>query len=249
MQGMNKPFVEVCVDSVESAIAAEAGGANRLELCSALVLGGITPSLALYRRIRREVTIPVHVLIRCRHGDFIYNEYEKDIMADSISLFVQEGANGVVFGGLTVEGDLHIEQMKTWIKASKNAHKVLHRCFDCVRDPYHTLSQAKELGMDTILTSGLKPTALEGMDTLSKLIKLKDNMEILVGSGVKESNITELYQHTKATQYHFSGKVIQERAVSNGVAMGLMDNSPLYVTSEKRVNTTIKALYRAMEVK
>ena len=131
---MNRYLLECCVDSVESAIAAERGGADRLELCANLIIGGTTPSPALYRAVRANTHIPVHVLLRPRFGDFLYTPAELNILKEEASYFAKEGANGLVIGCLTPDGRLDKKAMQEIISLAPGCHITLHRAFDVCRD-------------------------------------------------------------------------------------------------------------------
>ena len=146
-------ILEVCVDSVESAVNAEAGGADRIELCADLVVGGITPSLALYDRIREKINIPIHVLLRPRFGDFLYSSEELEVLRRQAKLFAKAGADTLVIGCLTPDGRLDIENMKQIIDNANGTPVNLHRAFDMCRDLSEALEDAKKLGIVSILTS------------------------------------------------------------------------------------------------
>ena len=148
--------LECCVDSVESAIAAKKGGADRIELCSALVIGGLSPSQALYRKIREQVDIQIRVLLRPRFGDFCYTDFEQEILKEEIKSFVNLGADGIVIGAMKPDGTLNLEQMKEFIEEAKGMPVTLHRAFDMCKDPFVTLEEAKELGISTILPQDRK---------------------------------------------------------------------------------------------
>lgn len=180
---MSSYLLECCVDSVDSALLAEKGGADRLELCSNLIIGGTTPTLALYHRIRMHSDIRIHALIRPRFGDFLYSEEEFQVILEEVRQFRQAGAEGVVIGCLTPEGSLHMEYMKKLMDAAGGMSVTLHRAFDMCRDPFEALEQSKELGVNTILTSGQAPSCLEGIKLLKKLQqKAGTNLTILAGA-------------------------------------------------------------------
>lgn len=166
---MKKYLLEVCVDSVESAIAAQKGGADRIELCSNLLIGGTTPSMSLYTEIRKQIDIPIHILIRPRFGDFCYSEYEYKIMTEDIKAFQSAGANGVVIGCLLPNGTLDIEKLHEMIHLAKNMHVTLHRAFDVCADPFQAFDDAMALGIQTILTSGQKAECTDGIELLAQL--------------------------------------------------------------------------------
>ena len=146
-------ILEVCVDSYASAMAAIAGGADRLELCSALAVGGLTPSPALLRQIREVSDIPVRCLMRTRGGDFLYTREEIQQMAMEIAMLKDAGADGFVIGCLTADGDLDPEAMKPLLEAAEGSGLTLHRCIDVSRDLCKTYRDAAAMGIDTILTN------------------------------------------------------------------------------------------------
>ena len=152
--------LECCVDSVESAIAAKKGGADRIELCSALVIGGLSPSQALYWKIREQVDLPIRVLLRPRFGDFCYTDFEHEIIKEEIRSFRKLGADGIVIGTMKPDGTLNMEQMKELIEEAKGMSVTLHRAFDMCKNPFMALEEARKLGINTILTSGQKNTCI-----------------------------------------------------------------------------------------
>ena len=179
-------ILEVCVDSVESAVNAELGGADRLELCGDLVVGGVTPSLALYERIREKVDLPIHVILRTRFGDFLYNEEEMEVLVRQAKLFSEAGADNLVIGCLTADGRLDLEAMKKIMDTAGDTPCNLHREFDMCRDLDETLEDAKTLGVKSILTSGGCASAKEGAKVLDSLKKNAGNIKypeakILIG--------------------------------------------------------------------
>ena len=165
----NKFILECCVDSVESAINASNGGANRLELCANLSIGGTSPSIFLFKEIRKISSIPMHVLLRPRFGDFLYTDYEKNIIKCEVELFRDAGAEGIVIGALKKDGELDYDFMKEIKEISGDMNVVLHRAFDVCRDPFEVLNQSIEIGLHTILTSGQQNNCLKGMELISKL--------------------------------------------------------------------------------
>ena len=167
-------ILEVCVDSIASARAAIAGGADRIELCAALAVGGLTPYAELLRQIRAESNIPVRCLMRPRGGDFLYEKEEILMMAAQIEHLRRLGADGFVIGCLTPEGELDEKAMEPLLKAAEGTGLTLHRCIDVSRDPFRTYLAAKELGIDTVLTSGAAGSCSLGMETIGKLLQLRD---------------------------------------------------------------------------
>lgn len=237
-------ILEVCVDSYASAMAAIAGGADRLELCSALAVGGLTPSPALLQQIREVSKIPVRCLMRTRGGDFLYTQEEIRQMAMEMKMLRSAGADGFVIGCLTADGDLDREAMKPLLEAADGAGLTLHRCIDVSRDLCKTYRDAAALGIDTILTSGGASNCLGGMETIRQLIRLREETggpEVLIGSGVKASVIEEFLQKVPGTRaFHMSGKTEVESAMRfkrEGVPMGLpgLDEWHIPVTSQEAV--------------
>ena len=240
--------LECCVDSVESAIAAKKGGADRLELCSALVIGGLSPSQALYRKIREQADIPIRVLLRPRFGDFCYTDYEHEILKEEVRSFRKLGADGIVIGTMKPDGTLNLEQMKELMEEAQGMPVTLHRAFDMCQDPFVTLEEAKKLGISTILTSGQKNTCVDGVELLKELVeKAQGETEILIGGGVDASVLPMLAEKTKAKAYHMSGKISMEsemRYRKQDVSMGVASVSEyeIWRTSEKRIREARRVL-------
>lgn len=216
--------LEACVDSVESAIAAQQGGAKRVELCGNLIIGGTSPGKALFQEVRKYTDLEIRVLLRPRFGDFCYDEYEFEIMKEDVQMYRELGADGIVTGILLPDGKLDAERMQTLICKAGNANVALHRAFDVCSDPYETLEQAVDLGIRTILTSGQKNSAWEGRELLRELVRRSDGrIEILAGAGVSPETIEKLVPFTGAQAYHMSGKVTLESRMQfrrDGVSMG-----------------------------
>lgn len=199
-------ILEVCVDSVESAVNAEKGGADRIELCGDLIVGGITPSLALYERIREKTSLPIHVLLRPRFGDFLYSEEELEILIRQARMFAKAGADNLVIGCLTSDGRLDLEAMKKIIDIANGTPVNLHRAFDMCRDLSEALEDAKKLGVVSILTSGGYASAKEGAAVLDELKKNAGTIDIMAGAGMNAKNIQFMLENTSLTAFHMSGK-------------------------------------------
>lgn len=221
----NKYTLEVCADNVQSVIEAERGGATRIELCSNLIIGGTTPGKALFQEVRRNSSLPLRVMLRPRFGDFCYDEYEFRTMLEEAQMFRELGADGIVFGILSPDGSLNMEQMKSLADAAGPLDVTLHRAFDVCRDPYEALEQAVSLGIKTILTSGQKNNAWNGRALLAKLQeKSAGRIEILAGAGVNAETIAKLIPETHISSYHLSGKVFGDSRMifrRDDVPMGL----------------------------
>ena len=168
---MNKYTLEICVDSVESAINAQKGGATRLELCSNLIIGGTTPTKSLFEEVRKNVNIPINVLIRPRFGDFLYSKYEIEIIKNEIRMFREMGADGIVVGILTKEGEIDLENMKSFISEAQNIPVTFHRAFDVCKNPLEAFYELKKIGVKAILTSGQEENCLKGKQLLKKLVE------------------------------------------------------------------------------
>ena len=220
---MQDYILEVCVDSVESALEAKRGGATRLELCANLVIGGTTPGYTLFEQVKKETGLPVRVLIRPRFGDFLYTHYE-------------------------------YQQM---VKAAGNIGITLHRAFDVCADPIAALEKAAGMGVDTILTSGQEADCLLGSKLIRHLIQVSADMlkmenisgkpTILVGGGVKSSNIAEIAKATGAYAFHLSGKKLCSSGMqyrNERVHMGLegISEFEIYRTDEEEIYRTVEIL-------
>lgn len=243
-----KRLLEICVDSVESAIIAERAGADRLEVCANLVIGGTTPGVSQFRQIRQACGIPLHVLIRPRFGDFLYTDAEFTSIEEDISLFRKLGADGVVVGCLLPDGNLDVERLKRLRQHANGMHLTLHRAFDLCQDPYRALEEAVAFGADTILTSGQQDTCIKGKELLQKLIKKADGrIEILVGSGVNAASIRLLSEEICAACFHMSGKKELDSGMvyrKEQMPMGLpgLSEFTVYRTDRKLVQEAKKAL-------
>ena len=221
-------ILEVCVDSLASARSAIAGGADRLEPCSALAVGGLTPYGELLRQIRAESDVKIRCLMRPRAGDFLYTNEEILMMAAQMEQLRKLGADGFVIGCLTPEGDLDGEAMKPLLQAAQGCGLTLHRCIDVSRDPCKTYLDAMALGFDTVLTSGAAGSSLAGMETISKLMDLRDTCqgpEVLIGAGVNAKVISAFKERfPQSGAFHMSGKADIESGMAfrrEGVPMGI----------------------------
>ena len=244
-------ILEVCVDSLASARAAIAGGADRLELCAALAVGGLTPYAELLKQIRRESNINIRCLMRPRGGDFLYTKEEIAMMASQIENLRKLGADGFVIGCLTPEGDLDAEAMNPLLQAATGCGLTLHRCIDVSQDPCKTYWKAKELGIDTVLTSGGASNCRMGMETIGKLLRLRDELngpEVLIGAGVNANVISAFKERfPQARAFHMSGKVDLESGMRfrrEGVPMGIpgLDEWHIQQTDENNIRAARMAI-------
>jgi len=198
---------EVCAVNIQSALAAQRAGAHRIELCSALDVGGLTPSLGLIRAAVQALEIPVHVLIRPREGDFCYSDLELEIMLEDIRLCREAGAAGVVVGALTEDGPLDLPKMKAMKAAAGDLDITCHRAFDFTPDPAEALEQLIAMGFGRVLSSGQSDSAYEGRFLLKKMVQQADNrIAVMPGAGVDAENIRSIVEVTGACDFHFTGK-------------------------------------------
>ncbi len=204
-------ILEICSNSLQSAINARDGGADRIELCENLAGGGTTPSYGLLTQTRRHLQIPVHVLIRPRTGDFLYSDLEVEWMKEDIRLCKALGFEGVVLGLLNADGSIDMERTRILTELASPMSVTFHRAFDTCRDPEQGLEDVFACGCDRILTSGLKPTAEEGAELLDKLIvQAAQRIIIMPGSGIQSGNIARLKDQIRAVEWHASAKVPAE---------------------------------------
>jgi copper homeostasis protein len=197
------------VDSVESALAAAKGNANRLELCSGLMIGGLTPSVALFQQVRKHTDLKIYALIRPRFGDFCYTDYEFEVMKQEVKMFLKLGADGISVGCLNSDGTLDKQKMEILIEEAGNMPVTFHRAFDVCQEPERVLEEVIALGVEAVLTSGQKNTALEGSGLLKTLAaKASDKIHIIAAGGVSKPVIEALWHDTKIKAYHMSGKKV-----------------------------------------
>lgn len=203
----NRIKIEICVDSIESALIAQKGGADRIELCSALDSGGLTPSKGLVESVVSNLNIPVNVLIRPRSGDFHYTRHEFEVIKSDIFSAKVSGVSGIVIGMLNTDGTVDSCRMKEVMEMCHPLPVTFHRAFDMVRDHYEALEEIIKLGCARILTSGGHKTATAGSLVISELVKqAKDRIIIMPGSGINEKNFKELYEATRCSEYHLSAR-------------------------------------------
>lgn len=245
---MESFILEGCVDSVESAEIAQAGGANRLELCSNLIIGGTTPDIHTFRAVRSRVRIPVRVLLRPRFGDFLYTPAEFEVLLEDAAMFRDAGADGVVIGILRPDGTLDRTRMERLVARAGNMRVTLHRAFDVCRDPFEALEDAVSLGVDTILTSGQQDSCQKGRDLLRALVeKAAGRLDILIGGGVSAPVIRDLAAYTGARSFHLSGKTTLQSGMEyrrEGVNMGLpsLSEFEIWRTDKEKIAAARRAL-------
>jgi copper homeostasis protein len=196
-------IVEICVDSTESALAAERGGAHRVELCGDLLEGGITPSAGLIETVRKKVRIAVHVIIRPRGGDFCYTSDEFDSMKRDVLTAKQLGADGVVFGILKEDGHIDTARTRALVELARPLSSTFHRAFDMSVDLNQALEDVIHSGVNRVLTSGGEQNAEDGIPTVARLVATaKNRVAIMVGGGIRETNVCHILRETGAREIH-----------------------------------------------
>jgi len=211
---MNIPIlIEVCSNSVTSALAAQNGGASRVELCENLIEGGTTPSHGEILVSRKVLDIKLYVLIRPRSGDFLYSDIEFDVMVADVQYCIEAGCDGIVIGMLNQDGSVDKEHCEKLVNLAKQRGLgvTFHRAFDLCADMFQALEDIIEIGCERILTSGGKTTAIEGSVTIANLIKkAAGRIIIMPGSGLSENNVADLVHYTGATEIHLSARSIRQ---------------------------------------
>ena len=234
---LNHYTIEICAPSYESALAAQRGGAARIELCSELDLGGVTPSYGLIQGVRAALTIAVNVLVRPRSGDFLYSSYEVETVTRDIALCAQAGVQGVVVGAL-------------WLKEARRhgLSTTFHRAIDCADGIYDALEDVASLGYDRVLTSGGCPTAWEGRETLARMQAMMANhtgsarkpLIIMPGSGVNPTNIRDLMLQTGVSEVHLSATKRHKSGMR--VLSGIAQEETVVHSDEETVRRAVAAL-------
>lgn len=242
--------VEVCIDNLESLHYAIAGGASRIELCSSLALGGLTPSLGFMQQAGKISTIPVYAMIRPRQGDFLYSEEEIETMLLDIDAAAHAGLQGVVFGTLTAQGDIDMQQASRLAKRAQqhNLAMTFHRAIDQCRDFTQAIEQVAELGCERILTSGLAANAEQGITILKQMVELANGrFAIMAGAGVTPANAEKIATMTGITQLHLSGKTTRASGMELVAEQAKMGNQDLDdfivpITSTQTIAQVVKTL-------
>ena len=247
---MNKEFeIEVCVSSIEMAIEAEKGGADRIELCSALSEGGLTPFPSLIEMTKEYLNIKTMVMIRPRGGDFCYSEIEFETMKRDILFCKSQRVEGVVFGILNADGTIDKQRTKELVELSRPLKTCFHRAIDMSDDYIQAFNDILECGCDRILTSGKENRAVDGLDLISEIQNLSQGrIEIMVGSGVGSENAKEIYYKTKINHFHLSAKttipsnmIYRNPKISMGKSGDVEEYDIIYTDAIK-----IKALRRVL---
>jgi len=223
---MKRITIEVCCGSYEDVVIAESAGADRVELNSALFLGGLTPSLGCLIETKKNTAIPVIAMLRPREAGFYYSDYEYAVIKRDANLFLEHGADGLVFGFLRPNGTFDKARMGELIDVCRKAGKaaVCHRAFDVTPDPIAALDTLIELGVDRVLTSGQQPNVINGANMILELLQhAKGRIEILPGAGLKYSNIADFVKKTGVEQVHLSASMLRSEtstAMNPGIHFG-----------------------------
>ena len=244
-----KIIFEACVDSIESALAAQDGGADRIELCADLIEGGTTPSAGTIDLVCKHVNIPIMVMVRPRGGDFCYSDLEFEEMKHDIEFIKQFNVAGIVLGILREDGTVDKERIKTLIQAARPMQITFHRAFDMTRNPFEALDDLTELGIERVLTSGQESNVVEGVETLKKLVeKAGGKIIIMPGGGVNENNVSQIIARCGVKEIHGSAREKKESRMkfrNPKTTMSDSQNMPEYelmITSAARIRAIKEAI-------
>lgn len=239
--------IEVCVDNIESVVTATEYGADRLELCSALSSGGLTPTPGLVKAARKMSDLPLHCMIRPRAGDFIYSEQELQIMLDDINCLSKLGVQGFVFGTLTTQGKVNAAQLARLCEAAGEHNITFHRAFDYVREPEQALETIIQAGCNILLSSGLKASASEGLDTLVHLQRQAgERLTIMPGAGITPANIMQFADSYVSEWLHMSAKTQRQTQAEYlpefSMGSNLQDDLAIVTTDGEQLDRAVKLL-------
>jgi copper homeostasis protein len=235
-------IIEICATSVQSARNAQEAGAHRIELCSELAVGGITPSYGFLLKIREKIDLPIQVLIRPRSGNFVYSDEELETMIQDIEFCKDLGCDGIVSGVLNPDFKIDTKRTQELIRASSNMNFTFHRAFDLTPDPFESLNQLMELKVNRILTSGQASSAEKGIEVLKELqTKAGDQLTILPGGGIHPDNI-RLFKENGFKEIHASASGILSESQAPKISMNsekFWDETRVYV-SDKEIIKRLK---------
>ncbi|XP_071866909.1 copper homeostasis protein cutC homolog [Bombus fervidus] len=233
--------MEICIDSIESAKNAIGGGATRLEVCSALSEGGLTPTPGFLRLLKIISPLPLYAMLRTRSGNFIYTKEEMDVMLLDLKLLKEHGANGFVFGALTPDNEIDVKSCQDVLSAARPLPVTFHRAFDEVNDPLKSLQILINLGFKRVLTSGQKDTAEEGLELIQKLVQEAQNRIIVMpGSGITKDNILKIKMASRAEEFHASARKMI--TLTNRVKIGANKETCIMVTDKEMVEEMVRTI-------
>jgi copper homeostasis protein len=243
--------VEICVENTDGLVAAQMGGADRVELCASLLEGGLTPSVGMVREAQRLATIPFYVMVRPRGGDFLYSGIEFNAMLEDVKAFKAMGVEGVVVGCLLPDGTIDEARMRALVEAARPMKVTCHRAFDMTRDHIEAIEALVRAGVDRVLTSGRHATAVEGLHVLAESVKAARGRIVIMACGeLGESNIARVLDATGADEVHFAALAPEPSGMrfrNPLVGMGQTELEREYtntVTSRDAVRATIAAARR-----
>ncbi|MGF1688125.1 copper homeostasis protein CutC [Photobacterium japonica] len=240
--------LEVCIDNIESLHYAQLGGATRIELCSALALGGLTPNVGLMQLAAKHATIPVYAMIRPRQGDFFFSEDDKAIMLADIHAAKQAGLAGVVVGVLNADSTVDHDLLRELCLAAKGMGITFHRAIDQCLDPMAALDIIMQHGCERVLTSGLQPNADAGIPMLKSMVDYcGSRLSIMAGAGVTAQNVARIVQETGVTEVHLSGKSTRASLMTDYSRLAYMgsadvDDFAIPVTDSTKIAAVVNAL-------
>ncbi|WP_022941300.1 copper homeostasis protein CutC [Psychromonas hadalis] len=236
--------IEVCIDNMESLLTAQRAGAGRIELCSSLALGGVTPSLGLITQVMKHAEIPVYAMIRPRDGDFLYSSDEIEMMLTEIHSVRTLGVQGVVFGLLNQQAQIDSDALKSLMQASKGLAVTFHRAIDCCEDIELAMETILAAGCERILTSGLASSADLGIDNLKKMVTQSNGrLSIMAGAGINANNVARIVKNTGVQEVHLSGKVSRASHMKAVVNCGyLPEFLKMNVTDGKKIDAIKQSL-------
>lgn len=248
------PFkIEICVEGIDGLVAAQEGGADRVELCASLLEGGLTPSIGVVQQALQVATIPFHVIIRPRGGDFLYSELEFASMLDDIKALRDMNVAGVVIGCLTADGRIDEARTKALVEAARPMKVTCHRAFDMTADYREALEALIRCGVDRVLTSGQRDTAVEGINILKDTAHLAAGRIVVMACGaLDENNIAQVRQATEVDEMHFAAlKTVKSGMAFRNPHVGMGGTAiereyELTLTDEAAVRTTIAAAHAAI---
>ena len=239
-------LLEIVASTVDDGIAAESGGADRIELCAAIATGGLTPSLGTLIESKKRVRIPVMAMVRPRAGNFLYSESEFAVMQRDAALLLEHGADGIVFGMLHSDGSVDAKRCGKLVELAGERQTVFHRAFDVVYDPARALEELIDVGFTRVLTSGQRATALEGSDLIRKMVKQADGrIQVLPGAGIREHNVRELIAATGCTQVHMAAFAAKSDASTDSSHLHFGSHEKTDAELVRRVKETLNAIGQA----